>query len=114
MLENFYDFPQTGIDIYSETTTYDTSTGELKREYDLDETIQAWVWQAGRSQQLISDKIIDEADFIAVAEKTLPASGIAHFKDEYYQIISPDDVLMFGEVFVIGLKRTEKPAELSA
>lgn len=103
------DFPQQTIYVLKEQTTYDPVSGEMTTTWALDDSFDCWVWQKSSMQKYFSEKIIDELDLTIVSEISINKESIVYFNGEYFEVIYPDNVLYKSEMFVIGLKRTEKP-----
>ena len=112
ILQYFDDFDQVDVVLYYEATSYNPATGKVERSYTKRGDYLMWVYQASAMQSLVSDKIIDQSDLVAIGGELIDKADVAKVGDEYYNVVSPDDILHQGEVFVAGLKRTEKPAGL--
>lgn len=113
MLEHFNDWPRVELQLYYDATSYNPATGEVERGYKKGNKIEAFAYQASAMQGAISDKIVDQSDLVVVYEKMVDKESLVNFNGEWYQVISPDDVLFQGEVITFGLKRTEKPEVVS-
>lgn len=103
------DFPQQTIYVLKEQTTYDPVSGEMTTTWALDDSFDCWVWQKSSMQKYFSEKIIDELDLTVVSEVGISKESIVYFNGEYFEVIYPDNIMHKSEMFVIGLKRTEKP-----
>lgn len=103
------DFPRQTIYVLTEQNTYDPTSGTMTTSWALDDSFECWVWQKGALQKYFSEKIIDELDLTVVSEVGVAKESIVFFDGQYFEVIYPDDVMYGAKVFVIGLKRTEKP-----
>ncbi len=103
------EFPQQTIYVLKEQNSYNPVTGEMTTTWALDDSFECWVWQKSALQKYFSEKIIDELDLTVVSEVSVSKESIVFFDGEYYEVIYPDNILYANELFVIGLKRTEKP-----
>lgn len=109
MLEYFDDIDRKEVEIYLDATSYNPATGQVESGYKFDKEISAFVFQSTAMQGAISDKIVDQSDYIVVYENEIPKSALMYFNKEWYQVVGADDVLFQDCVWTYGLKRTEKP-----
>lgn len=109
MLEHFRDWEQTELTLYFSDSGYNPVTGRADKSYKKREDILAWVFQSSSMQGMVSDKIIDQSDYVGIYEGPVEASDIAEMNGVFYEIIGPDNVLFQDCVYTFGLRRTEKP-----
>jgi hypothetical protein len=109
MLEYFDDFDRVALDIYSDATAYNPATGQVTSGYQLSETIKAFVYQASAMQGAVSDRIVDQSELVGLYEGDVSRDALIYFGEEWYQVVGTDNILQQDDVFVFGLKRTEKP-----
>jgi hypothetical protein len=109
VLEYFDDIDRKEVEIYLDATSYNPATGQVESGYKFDKGISAFVFQSTAMQGAISDKIVDQSDYIVVYEHEIPKTALMYFNKEWYQVVGADDVLFQDCVWVYGLKRTEKP-----
>ncbi len=104
-------FPRQSVEVYSESTAFDPVTGTFTTEYDLERSLDCWLWQKMAMKEYVSDKIYDQVDLFLVCESGVDPVGTDYVKDGdiWYKLALPDDVLFAGEVVVVSLKRTEAP-----
>ena len=112
MLEYFDDLDRKEIELYEYIKSYNPATGSTESGYKFDKEISAFVFQSTAMQGAISDKIIDQSEYVVVFETAIAKTGVVYFNKEWYQIVGADDVLFQDCVWVYGLKRTERPAVL--
>jgi hypothetical protein len=109
MLEYFDDFDRVALDIYLDATSYNPATGQVESGYQFSETINAFVYQASAMQGAVSDRIVDQSELVGLYEGVVDKTAVILFAEEWYEVVGTDNVLQQDEVFVFGLKRTEKP-----
>ena len=97
------------LDIYSDATAYNPATGQVTSGYQLSETIKAFVYQASAMQGAVSDRIVDQSELVGLYEGDVSRDALIYFGEEWYQVVGTDNILQQDDVFVFGLKRTEKP-----
>ena len=110
MLEYFDDFDRVALDIYLDATSYNPATGQVESGYQFSETVSAFVYQASAMQGAVSDRIVDQSELVGLYESAVDKKAVLLFGDEWYEVVGTDNVLQQDEVFVFGLKRTEKPS----
>ncbi len=109
MLQYFEDWTRVELSLYEDATSYNPTTGQVESGYKENGTIKAFVFQSSAMQGVVSDKIVDQSDYIVVYENEIPKTALMYFNKEWYQVVGADDVLFQDCVWVYGLKRTEKP-----
>jgi hypothetical protein len=113
VLEHFNDWDRVELQLYEDATSYNPATGQVESGYILGRAIDAFVFQSNSMQGVVSDKIVDQSDYVVVYETAISETAIVFFNDGYFQVVGVDNILFQNEVWVFGLKRTEKPNVVS-
>lgn len=109
MLEHFSDWKRTALTLYYSSATYNPNTGKVEKGYKIRGEIKAFVYQSSAMQGLVSDKIIDQSDFVGVYEQAVDTSDVAEIDGVFYELVGVDNVMFQDSVWTFGLKRTEMP-----
>ena len=109
MLEHFKDWEQSTLTLYFSDASYNQATGRVEKSYKKREDIKAWVYQSSAMQGLVSDKVIDQSEYVAICEELVEASDVVYLNGVFYEIIGPENVMFQDGVWTFGLRRTEKP-----
>jgi hypothetical protein len=108
MLGAFYDWPRKEIALYQEIPVYDSTTGVVGVSYTLREIRSVWMYTAVAMKKYLTEKVINENQYVAVAEVSVTKTDLVYFDSEFYRI-TVDDVSFMGDVYLLALQRIDKP-----
>ena len=108
MLEYFSDFPTVTLRAYSGVTQL-TSDARILTKYDFTETLSAHGFQKSAVQSYIRDKVFDDVDMVMILSVLPDKEDLIQHNSIWYSVAYPDNVGFADSVYIIGLKRVERP-----
>ncbi len=112
LLDEFDEFPQQPINIYSKSTGYDELTGEMTEGYTLEENKDVWIFQQSAGKNLFTDQILESIELILVTETDIDDTQLVEFDGNFYGLVHANNVLLSDEVTTIGLSKVDQPTLL--
>ena len=113
ILDYFDDWQRMTVAFYSETNSYNPTTGQYASSWALHNTQECFVSQASAGRALFTDKMIDEADFLIRTDSVLTHTDIVYFNNEWFSMPYPNDILFQNELYTSLIKRIEAPADVA-
>ncbi len=113
VLAYFDEFPKVTIEFYSQSETYNPTTGQTTVEWVSGGEVRAWGLQRGATRTFINDRSFDDVDMVFVLEQEPSVGKYIKYDDNWYSIHYPDNVGLAGSVYTVGAKRVTKPVEAS-
>lgn len=113
ILDYFSDWQKMTVATYSETNTYNASTGQYTSSWAFHESLECFVSQASAGRKLFTDKMIDDADFLIRTDSALTHTDIVYFNNEWFSMPYPNDILFQNELYTSLIKRIETPNNIT-